>query len=445
MNETLARELAPHAIPAERLPADHGPILGMLNELLGVVPNCYPVLAIWPTGLRTFNVLVPNLLNLPFALVGQGAPKDLVGLALYASSQAAGCSYCIAHHCSWALRRGVDRDTVLGQHTPAEAAVADLARAMASVPASVTADHVLAAEAHLRPDEVEWLATAVAMGGFLNKFMDSVGVELEEACLTDVQSVLRPGGWLPGKHLPEERPLATWQSIDYGPHRHQPAWAQVDTSDGIPIDGIGTYMRLLRQTPGAARLDRSWTRGVSGRIGQALLLLEEQVGYAFPILGSVGSPRVVRSLTTALRDNLDPSQSRIGIETKLLAGLVYTGQVRSTLLGQECTLLLDLIGADPDPWLLKWVNRFATAPIEDAEMPPGLSLTDAAALLLAKACASSPADISEIVVSAIRPHLDPDEIVEVVVWLALLQTLHRLYGFHEARALADEAGGVEAV
>ena len=106
MNETLARELAPHAIPAERLPADHRPILGMLSELLGVVPNCYPVLAIWPTGLRTFNVLVPNLLNLPFALVGQGAPKDLVGLALYASSQAAGCSYCIAHHCSWALRRG---------------------------------------------------------------------------------------------------------------------------------------------------------------------------------------------------------------------------------------------------------------------------------------------------------------------------------------------------
>ena len=78
-------------------------------------------------------------------------------------------------------------------------------------------------------------------------------------------------------------------------------------------------------------------------------------------------------------------------------------------------------------------------------MPPGLSLTDAAALLLAKACASSPADISEIVVSAIRPHLDPDEIVELVVWLALLQTLHRLYGFHEARALIDGAGGVEAV
>lgn len=438
MNHTLARELAPHAVPTDRLPASHRPVLAMVNELLGVTPNCYPVLALWPPGLRTFNVLVPNLLNLPLALVGQGAPKDLVGLAMYASSRAAGCSYCIAHHCSYALRRGVDRSTVLGRHSPAEAAVVAMAEAMAGTPAGVTGDHIEAVEAHLSPADAEWVASAVALGGFLNKFMDSVGVELEEDCLTDVQAVLRQAGWHPGKHLAETdpaRPRATYESLEYGAGRGEPAWARIDTSDHIPTDGLGTYLRMMRQTPGAARLDRAWTRGVPGRVGEAILLLEERIGYAFPVLGSIDSPRVVRALTTALRDNLDPQLSRIGIEAKLLAGLVYAEHVRSPLLAQECTVLLDLLGAEPDPWLLRSIRRFATAPTDEAEMPPGVGWTDGAALLLARACSSSPADISEIVVAAIAPHLEPDQIVELVVWLALLQTLHRLYGFHEARDL----------
>lgn len=443
MHHTLARELAPHAVSPERLPADHRRVEAMVNELIGVTPNCYPVLALWPPGLRTLDVLVPNLLNLPFSLVGHGPPKELVGLAMYASSRVAGCSYSIAHHCSWALRRGLDRSAVQGRHSPTEAAVAALAEAMAAVPATIGPDQVLAAEAHLPPDDVEWIATAVALGGFLNKFMDSVGVELEEGCLTDVQAVLRPAGWGPGKHLAEpdrSRPLATHESIDYGRWRDEPGWARVDTSDRIPVDGLGTYLRMIRRTPGAVRLDRAWTRGVSGRVGEALLLLEERIGYGFPILGELGSPRVVRALATALRDNLDPRRSRIGIDVKLLAGLVYAEHVRSPLLAQECTLLLDLLEADPDPWLLRSIRRFAVAPTEEAVVPPGLGWTDGAALLLARACASSPADISEIVVSAVAPHLEADQIVELVVWLSLLQTLHRLYGFHEARALARSRG-----
>ncbi len=432
MNETLARELAAHAVPHHELPENHRPILSMLEELVGVVPNCYPVLAIWPPGLRTFNVLVPNLLNLPMALVGQGAPKDLVALGLYASSRAAGCSYCIAHHCGYALRRGVGRDAVFGQRSPAEDAVVELAAAMATVPSTVTPDHVRRAEAHLSPADLEWLALAVALGGFLNKFMDAVGVELEPSSLADVQALLRVDGWHPGKHVDG--------GADDAPPAPEPAWARDDTSDEIPIDGLGTYLRVMRQAPGAARLERSWTRGVPGRVAEALLLLEERIGYGFPILASISSHRVVRALTTALRDNLDPSQSTVGIEAKLVAGLVYAHHVESPVLVQECTLLLDLIAADPDPWLLRSIGRFADAPIDAVELPTGLDLVEGAAVLLARACAASPADISEIVVAAIAPHLDAEQIVELLVWLSLLQTLHRLYRFADARLAAEGAG-----
>jgi len=439
MNETLAHELAAHAIPPDQLPAADRPILGMMQELLGVVPNCYPMLAIWPTGLRTFNLLVPNLLNLPMALVGQGPPKDLVGLAMYASSKAAGCSYCIAHHCSFAIRRGAEPSTVQGQRNPVEDAVADLAAAMATVPASVTPEHIRAVEAHLGSEDVEGIAMAVALGGFLNKFMDSVGIELEEACLTDVQALLRPVGWHPGKHVASQD--SADRPADADPY--DLPWAKVDTSSDIPVDGLSTYLRVILQAPTAARLDRAWSRGAPGRIGPALLHLEEEVGYGFPILASLSSPRVVRAMTAALRDNLDPAQSSVGLELKLLAGLVYAEHVRSPLLVQESILLLDeLLDISPHPWLLRSIRRFAATPTEDLQLPPGLSAFEASAVLLARACAASPAEISEVVVSAILPHLDPDQIIELVVWLSLLQTMHRLYSFYEAKAELD--GRVES-
>jgi AhpD family alkylhydroperoxidase len=416
MNDTLARALAPHAVGIEELSESHRPVLATVRELLGVVPNCYPILAIWPTALRTFNLLVPNLLNLPGALVGHGAPKDLVGLAMYASSRAAGCPYCIAHHCSYAIRRGADRNAIFGERNPVEAAVSDLADALGAVPTEVTPDHVRAVEAYLPPADVEWIALAVGLGGYLNKFMDATGIELEASAVSDVQALLRPTGWRPGKHFDVA--------------------ADGDTSDDIPVDGVATYLRVIRQAPGAVRLDRGWTRGVSGRIGPALLMLEDEVGYGFPFLASLGSPRAVRALATALRDNLDPARSRVGLETKLLAGLVYCGHVGARTLADECTLLFDALLPRPDPWLMAAVRRFAAAPAEEADVPPGLSTETAAALLLAKAAAPSPTDVSEITVAATSPGLDPQGIVEIVSWLSLLQVLHRLYAFQEAQLAA---------
>lgn len=445
MNETLAHELAAHAIPSDQLPASDRPILAMMHELIGVVPNCYPMLAMWPPGLRTFNLLVPNLLNLPMTLVGQGAPKELVGLAMFASSQAAGCSYCIAHHCSFALRRGVDRDTVLGHRSPVEDAVAELATAIASVPTTLTPAHIHAAEAHLGSRDVESIAMAVALGGFLNKFMDSVGVELEENCLTDVQALLRNQGWHPGKHISSSGRADGPDGPDAGQAAdpYDLPWARVDTSADIPVDSLGTYLRVIRQAPAAVRLDRAWSRGASGRLGPALLLLEDETGYSFPILGALSSPRAVRALTAALRDNLDPSTSAIGLELKLLAGLVYAEHVGSPLLVQESILLLDQLELSPHPWLLRSIRRFAATPTEDLQLPPGLSAFEASAVLLARACAASPAEISEVVVAAIMPHLDPDQIIEIVVWLSLLQTLHRLYTFHEVKAELEGVGDLD--
>jgi len=40
----------------------------------GMVPNCDPYLEIWPPAFRTYNLMVPNLLNLPAPVLGVGGP-----------------------------------------------------------------------------------------------------------------------------------------------------------------------------------------------------------------------------------------------------------------------------------------------------------------------------------------------------------------------------------
>src|SRR5271170_4388496 len=122
----------------ETLHAQYGALLKLVEKLIGVIPNCDPYLEIWPSAFRTYNVMVPNFLNLPFSLWGVGAPSDVVGLSMYVASRTAGCAYCSAHTSSFAIRRGARLEKVAhafeersAELTPGERAAVAVARSMA--------------------------------------------------------------------------------------------------------------------------------------------------------------------------------------------------------------------------------------------------------------------------------------------------------------------------
>ncbi|HZF08022.1 MAG TPA: hypothetical protein VFE33_04440 [Thermoanaerobaculia bacterium] len=419
--DTLSQSLQPAAVEVSRLGEEYRPLLQLVRLVIGIVPNCDSLLAIWPPGFRSYNLLVPNLLNLPFSIWGLGPPAVPLGLALYTASRTAGCPYCTAHTCSFTLRRGAPAETLTGDRSPAESAAVAAAEALARIPSVFTREHRDELRRHFSAPDAERIVLGIALMGFLNKFMDAVGVDLEEAAVQEVSALLLPTGWSPGKHRVAAETFADPAL------RARPGGR----------DTLATKLAFLRWLPAALRLERSWTRGVPSRWPAVGTYLKARTGHDFPLLAKVGSRRAVRAIATALRDNLTASDSRLGLRVKVLAGLVYASVVGNGTLAGEARSLAARPSFSIDEEMLQAVARFAAEPldgsdrgIEDARARlgslPGLDGEAALALLLAKAVSPSPAAVPTALLSKVAQTLSPEAQIELVVWISIQQMLHRL-------------------
>src|SRR5215210_6890751 len=279
-HETLAQSLRPAAVDFSRLNHEYGPLLRIVRMLIGVVPNCDPVLAIWPAGFRSYNLLVPNLLNLPFSVWGFGPSVVTLGLSLCAASRAAQCAYCTAHTCAFTLRRGSSPEKIAGHLTPSERAAVAVAEALARIPCDLTADQRNQLLRHFSAADAERIVLGISLMGFLNKFMDALGIDLELASVDEVAAVLHPIGWDPGKHRVSDE---------------QPADPSLQPLPG-GRDTLATKLGILRHLPAAIRLEQSWTRGVPSRWPAVGTYLKERIGHDFPLLARVRSRRAVRAI-----------------------------------------------------------------------------------------------------------------------------------------------------
>lgn len=414
--ENLASLLQSRAVPLEVLHRDYGPLMELVRTLIGVVPNCDRYLEIWPPAFRTYNLVVPNLMNLPAAIFGLGgAPKALVGLSMLVASRTAECPYCTAHTCSFALRRGASAQTVaaalLGRDglAPEEAAVVAVARSLGRVPCEITPRERQDLERFFPPQQAEWIAMGAIAMGFLNKFMDAIGVELESSTVAEVRETLG-ADWSPGG--------AGW-NLD--PESAAPAAPP-------PADSWREKLRILPQLPTALALDRRWQKGVPSRWPQAGDYLRQHTGHAFPILGRLLNPRCLRAITTVLTLNLDPAQCNVSRETKVLAGTIFATVIGDDALAEDLAALARAHGVDSQR--LEEARAYAGG----ADLNPAArNEQEKALMVLARAASSSPAQVDrEVVETCRRVSLPPEAIIELVCWLSVLQLLHRLTAYHRA-------------
>jgi len=126
----------------------------------------------------------------------------------YLSSMTTGCRYCEAHTIRAAERYGSAQDRLdhiweyktYPAFTEGERAIFDLAIAASQVPNAVTEEMADNMRKHWDDGEIVEVMGVIALFGYLNRWNDSMGTQLEEPAVEDGERILKPAGWEVGKH-----------------------------------------------------------------------------------------------------------------------------------------------------------------------------------------------------------------------------------------------------
>lgn len=169
---------------------------------LGFTPNSILTMQRRPAIAKAFielNKAVTETISISSEL------KRIIG---YMTSLTAGCRYCQAHLALGSSRFGADDEKIQAVwefrtselFTDAERAALEFAQAAASVPNAVTPEIASELRKHWDDDAIVEILAEVALMGFLNRWNDSMGTELEDKPKELAERVLSAGGWSTGKH-----------------------------------------------------------------------------------------------------------------------------------------------------------------------------------------------------------------------------------------------------
>ena len=134
--------------------------------------------------------------------------SSLKRLIAYLSSMTTGCRYCEAHAIRAAERYGSEQDKINNiwdyptypAFTNAERAAFDLAIAASQVPNAVTDEISENMRQYWQEGEIVEIMGVIALFGYLNRWNDSMGTQLEEPAAADGIKFLEQKGWTRGKH-----------------------------------------------------------------------------------------------------------------------------------------------------------------------------------------------------------------------------------------------------
>lgn len=173
------------------------------DETLGFTPNSLFTMMRRPRIARAFLEMNQAVME------NKGrVTSALKRLLAYLSSKTAGCRYCEAHAIRAAARYGSEEDKLnhiweyktYPAFSEAERAVFDFAIAASTVPNSVNDEIADNLRKHWDDGEIVEILGVTALFGYLNRWNDSMGTQLEGPAADDGGKYIKKNGWEIGKH-----------------------------------------------------------------------------------------------------------------------------------------------------------------------------------------------------------------------------------------------------
>lgn len=178
-------------------------LIAFYNETLGFCPNSVLTMHHRPQIATSFiemnKAVMENKGRVTSAL------KRLIG---YISSYTAGCNYCQAHTIRAAERYGaaeIQLENIWDYKThasfsEAERVALDFAFAASVIPNAVNDEIADALRKHWDKGEIVEILGVIALFGFLNRWNDSMGTQMETGAIESGNKFLKTKGWSVGKH-----------------------------------------------------------------------------------------------------------------------------------------------------------------------------------------------------------------------------------------------------
>ena len=172
-------------------------LFDLVESFMGYLPNAYLLMADKPDLMQAFakmsaSVFSADVLDIP--------SKQLIALA---SSLSAGCKYCQSHTSHGAERAGVPNEKIADilnyqtseYYEAKEVALLDLAFASGEVPNKATKAHFEKLKEFYSKEQILEVVAVISFFGFLNRWNDTFGTEIEEIPANYLTEELRPKNW----------------------------------------------------------------------------------------------------------------------------------------------------------------------------------------------------------------------------------------------------------
>lgn len=182
---------------------DFRELILFFNETLGFCPNSVKTMYHRPSIAYAFIELNKAVMENKGTVTS--SLKRLIG---YISSNAAGCRYCQAHTIRAAERYGAEDEKMKNiwefrthsAFSDKERAALEFAHASSVIPNAVDDAVAENLRAYWNDGEIVEILGVIALFGFLNRWNDSMGTELEKEAVESGEKHLKQYNWSAGKH-----------------------------------------------------------------------------------------------------------------------------------------------------------------------------------------------------------------------------------------------------